>query len=697
MASSEAYLKSAKVMQPSGSSVIQAINKSWANLIKRSFDIVMSLIGLLFLGPVFLYIAALIKRDTPGPVFYWGPRMGARGKPFRILKFRTMYENQHSYAGPQITARGDDRITPLGKWLRETKINELPQLWNVLIGEMSLVGPRPEDVRIAQNWPMDAAQEILSVRPGITSPASILYHDEEKMLSSSNPMGDYFKNILPDKMRLDRLYVRYHTIFSDLDIIFWTLAILIPQIGKTRIPEGYIFAGPFHILIGHDLKWFILDLVTALVAVMVAGAAWRVGAPLNWGAANLAVFGIMLAFLFSSVNWIFRLNRVVWPKARAEDSFGVVVSCGLATALTLVLNYVQQRTHMLTYPALSSTLILMVGLLACAGFLATRYRLRLVSAIANRWLSLRKANVNIGERMIIAGVGEGSRIASWLIQRHMFRTAFSVVGVVDNVDPTAYRMKVGGLWMLGSINDLPALLKKHDVGVILSTLPPNSPEIEHLFQLKSAFPIRVIFLNDLLWITDQQMTRPVGKRDFPLWLDERLEFKSLHDTLTELPNSALFQDRLRHSLAFAKRNATLRAVMFVELAGLQLQDDDPSRNSLLREAADRLNHAKREIDTLTRYGNDSFALLFENIPDRTRLDGIVKRVVSAMSTPFEVHGLKTKIEPKIYVNICSGNCETSDNPKSPNIKQCYQCVRSTSMVSSEVTISARTGKENRYL
>ncbi len=96
------------------------------------------------------------------------------GKGFGILKFRTMYERAESYAGPRVTGKQDRRITPLGQWLRNTKLNELPQLWNVLIGEMSLVGPRPEDPEIVKTWPADARKEILSVRPGITSPASIL-------------------------------------------------------------------------------------------------------------------------------------------------------------------------------------------------------------------------------------------------------------------------------------------------------------------------------------------------------------------------------------------------------------------------------------------------------------------------------------------------------------------------------------------
>ena len=107
------------------------------------------LLGLFLLSPFFGIIAWAIKRDSPGPIFYRGRRVGRGGKEFTILKFRTMYECPESYAGPCITAKDDERIMPLGRWLRDTKINELPQLWNVLRGEMSLVGPRPEDPEIA--------------------------------------------------------------------------------------------------------------------------------------------------------------------------------------------------------------------------------------------------------------------------------------------------------------------------------------------------------------------------------------------------------------------------------------------------------------------------------------------------------------------------------------------------------------------
>jgi lipopolysaccharide/colanic/teichoic acid biosynthesis glycosyltransferase len=204
----------------------------YTRILKRVFDIFVSAMGLLLLSPFFVLFAILIKYDSPGPVFFRGPRLGKNGKIFNILKFRTMYERPESYQGFRITARGDDRITRLGKWLRDTKINELPQLWNVLIGEMSLVGPRPEDPKLAEVWPAEVRAEILSVRPGITSPASISYHDEEKLLSQDNLMGDYVENILPDKLRLDRLYVRHYSFLTDLDAIFWTGIVLLPRIDR---------------------------------------------------------------------------------------------------------------------------------------------------------------------------------------------------------------------------------------------------------------------------------------------------------------------------------------------------------------------------------------------------------------------------------------------------------------------------------
>ena len=167
------------------------------NTLSRLVDLLASGLGLLLLSPFFLLIGMTIKRESPGPIFYHGKHAGKGGKPFWILKFRTLFEDQDSYNGPKVTAQDDPRVTPQGSWLRHTKLNELPQLWNVLKGEMSLVGPRPEDYDIAMAWSEEVQNEVLAVRPGVTSPTSVVYRDEESLLSQEGLMDSYLNQALP--------------------------------------------------------------------------------------------------------------------------------------------------------------------------------------------------------------------------------------------------------------------------------------------------------------------------------------------------------------------------------------------------------------------------------------------------------------------------------------------------------------------
>jgi len=466
--------------------------------IKRGFDVLASLLGLIMLSPFFLAIALIIRRESSGPIFYRGPRAGRDGRPFQILKFRTMYERPESYQGARITARDDRRITPFGRWLRETKLNELPQLWNVLIGEMSLVGPRPEDPEIARDWPEAAREEILSVRPGITSPASILYHDEEALLTAANVMGEYFKNILPDKLRLDRLYVRNHSFVADLDILLWTLAILIPRMADQHIPESFLFAGPISRLARRHVSWFMVDLVVSLASVGITGLAWRGLAPINWGFEPLAVLALALAMLFSCVNMMAGLHRIVWSRADAADGLILVLSNRLTTLLLHGLNHLLPLQLWKVFPPLPAELITVMGALALVGSLAARYRLRLVSAFASRWLASSRKSPNLGERVLILGAGEGGQIASWLLQRSRLQQAFSIVGMVDD-DPGTQGMRIGNCLVLGGTGDLPALVRKHDVGVILFAIS-NVPmeRKQQLLRLCSLPGVRLVFIGDIL-------------------------------------------------------------------------------------------------------------------------------------------------------------------------------------------------------
>lgn len=193
--------------------------------LKRLFDIAASAIGLLLLAPVLLGIAIWIKRDSPGPVFFRQERIGRHGQPFRIYKFRSMRQDN---AGLQITVGEDARITRSGRFIRAYKLDELPQLINVLLGDMSIVGPRPEVPRYVALYPAEVRAEVLSVRPGITDLASVQYRSESTLLAqSSNPEQTYVDTILPAKLALCRQYVRERSFWLDLRIIGMTLGILL--------------------------------------------------------------------------------------------------------------------------------------------------------------------------------------------------------------------------------------------------------------------------------------------------------------------------------------------------------------------------------------------------------------------------------------------------------------------------------------
>lgn len=193
---------------------------------KRIFDILFSSIGLLLLWPIFLVLGVLIKFDSQGPIFFRQERVGLNGNLFRILKFRTM-QVMASGQGLQITVGVDPRVTRVGRWLRKFKLDELPQLLDVWLGHMSLVGPRPEVPEYVSLWPTEIRNIILSVRPGITDRASIEFRDENLILGmSKDPHSTYVAKVLPIKLQYYQKYARNNSVLGDICIIFSTFLAL---------------------------------------------------------------------------------------------------------------------------------------------------------------------------------------------------------------------------------------------------------------------------------------------------------------------------------------------------------------------------------------------------------------------------------------------------------------------------------------
>jgi lipopolysaccharide/colanic/teichoic acid biosynthesis glycosyltransferase len=204
---------------------------------KRLFDLLLSGLGLVLLAPLLLGIALWVKLDSRGPVLFHQQRVGRFGRPFMIHKFRTMAVDAPA-RGPQITVGADPRITRAGQVLRRTKLDELPQLWDVLRGAMSLVGPRPEVPKYVALYPQEMRQLLLSVRPGITDLASLQYRDESAVLAAAaDPERAYVEQVLPAKLALSACYVREATLIGDLRLIWATLATLVSRSRRTAPPR----------------------------------------------------------------------------------------------------------------------------------------------------------------------------------------------------------------------------------------------------------------------------------------------------------------------------------------------------------------------------------------------------------------------------------------------------------------------------
>jgi lipopolysaccharide/colanic/teichoic acid biosynthesis glycosyltransferase len=196
-------------------------------MLKRALDLTGAIIGLIMLSPLLAAAAAAIALSSPGPVFFRQVRIGRHGVPFRVFKFRTMRGPEPS-AGPMLTIGADPRITPVGRFLRDSKIDELPQLINVLRGEMSLVGPRPEVPKYVEKWTPEQRAVVLSIRPGITGPASIKFRDQTELLARyDDPEAAYEAVVMQEKLKINMEYVRTATVATDLGLILRTLLVVL--------------------------------------------------------------------------------------------------------------------------------------------------------------------------------------------------------------------------------------------------------------------------------------------------------------------------------------------------------------------------------------------------------------------------------------------------------------------------------------
>lgn len=466
-----------------------AVSKRIYNLVSRARDIVFASVGLILLAPLFFGLAIWVKRDTPGPIFYGGLRVGKHNKLFRMWKFRSMAAS----AGPEnhhrVTGKDDPRITPAGRWLRGTKLNELPQLWNVLRGEMSLVGPRPEDPEIVKGWPETAQEEVLSVRPGITSPASVLFRNEEQLLDLAKLMETYLGKIQPDKLRLDRLYVRHRSFWLDLNVLLWTLLILLPRLGGSDPDEPELFAGPLSWMGSGVLTWFVADLLVAFAAFGTSGLMWRTLGPIDVGVSNYLLLSLGFALLFSLISWMRGIHNVEWSKASTIDFIELLASTSLAGLAAGLLSY-----WLMLIPVV---IVILAAIFSFLGFIIIRFYSRIWSVVTRRGV-LGSITKGMGERILIVGSGDAGQFAAWMLENSLEGQNFQLVGYVDD-DVFRTEKRIRGVKILGTSEELENIVKHFDVGIIIFAIH-NIQESERTGLLRKCYSTgaRTVIMPDML-------------------------------------------------------------------------------------------------------------------------------------------------------------------------------------------------------
>jgi len=441
---------------------------SWTALAlfcKRAFDILVSLGCLVWLSPACLFIALLIKLDSPGPIFYRGRRIGKDGKPFWMIKFRTM-EHVPVDTGPRVTTHDDGRITHLGHILRDTKLNELPQLLNVLKGDMSLVGPRPEDPKYValytpkQRW-------VLSVTPGITSVASVFYRDEEKLLNQGTLEDVYVNAIMPDKLQLDLEYIGHRSFLVDLDILARTCHVILPRLAQVAPDIDELFFGPVQRFVRRYLSWFTLDLTLGLGAVLMTYLIWwRASGSPELGWPSSAVVALVLALVFTVMNQIWGLHHSMWAYASGQEVVDILLSTSFATGLLLVINALVR--------GLAPEEVLLSGFFAFVAFAAARYRSRLIAGVLWRWRDLRNVTPEqVRTRLLIVGTDGTGEFLARQLRRRRANQGYQVVGFVDD-DLTKRGMRIHGVQVLGTCRMIPSLIDQHHIDMVIVTGQPLS-------------------------------------------------------------------------------------------------------------------------------------------------------------------------------------------------------------------------------
>jgi len=435
-------------------------NNTVDDVARRVLDLIIALVGLILLSPLFLFIALWIKFDSSGPIFYLAKRVGRDGHPFLLYKFRSMVSGADKQ-GPGITTAGDSRITPVGRFLRRSKIDELPQLINVLRGEMSLVGPRPEDPRYVALY-TPAQRRILLHRPGITSAASLTYRREEELLAGDNWELVYRTEVMPAKIRIDLDYFERRSLLSDLTLIFRTVMATL-----SITPPTFSYRS----LTGLRMRYLMtIDLLLILAALVISfviryEALVSVGPYLR---ENWAIF-VVAPLVRLPIYYSFRLYYRLWRYASTAELRMIMLASLLSSLVIYVINFdILPYLNLPNCP--SRSIWALEGVLSMLFLGGTRLLLRILQERMHPSdIARLRTVVESPSKVLIAGAGDAGAVILREMQMNP-QLGLKPIGLVDD-DLSKRRLSVHDVPILGDRYAIPELVKTHAIDQIIIAMP----------------------------------------------------------------------------------------------------------------------------------------------------------------------------------------------------------------------------------
>ncbi|HSR30410.1 MAG TPA: polysaccharide biosynthesis protein [Anaerolineae bacterium] len=458
----------------------------------RLFDLAASLVGLILLSPVLLLVAVFIKLDSAGPVLYRAQRVGQEGRPFLLFKFRTMV-SRADQKGPAITVADDQRVTRVGRLLRRTKLDELPQFINVVRGDMCLVGPRPEDPRYVALYTPEQ-RRVLTARPGITSQASIRYCHEEELLSGADWEQVYVEQVMQHKLQIELDYMDRRTVATDLSVLLQTALVLF-------LPDGILRRRPSHaaqtdrseifrMLSVRNRYFFLMDLMLLPATAVLAFVLRLDMTVLGTYAPAVLLFAALSVPVKLITFYLMGMYRRFWHYASVDELLLVVTATGISELVVMGLLFFM-ALPLAGIQGFPRSIPFIDGLLTVLVVGAPRFAVRLVAQ--RRVRERRRGHRRQQRRVLVMGAGSaGAMIVKEM--RANPQLGLVPIGLMDD-DRRKHGSQIHGVEVLGDREQIPGLIQQYQVDEVIIAMPtaPGSTIREILgICNKAGIPARTI-------------------------------------------------------------------------------------------------------------------------------------------------------------------------------------------------------------